>query len=152
ETTSGADTRPTRGRAGVALPAEVWPADLQRAAQAPIAWLWHGYLAAGCVTLLTSLWKSGKTTLVSVLLSRLKNGGELAGQPVMAGKAAVVSEESLQHWAQRSQKLDFGNHVCWLCRPFRGKPSFDEWLALVDRLAELRERHGIDLAVIDPLA
>jgi hypothetical protein len=28
--------------------------------------------------MLTSQWKSGKTTLMAVLLSKLKNGGELA--------------------------------------------------------------------------
>src|ERR1051325_6318306 len=50
-------------------------------------WLWHGSLAPGNVTLLTSQWKSGKTTLVSVLLDRMKAGGQLAGLPVAAGKA-----------------------------------------------------------------
>ena len=40
-------------------------------------WLWRGYLAPGQLTLLTSLWKSGKTTLLSVLLALLHQGGEL---------------------------------------------------------------------------
>src|ERR1700687_631916 len=31
------------------------------------AWLWPGYLVCGGTTLLTSFWKSGKTTLLSVL-------------------------------------------------------------------------------------
>jgi hypothetical protein len=47
-------------------------------------WLWHGYLAPAKVTLLSSQWKSGKITLVSVLLARLANGGQLAGLPVAA--------------------------------------------------------------------
>jgi hypothetical protein len=117
-----------------------------------VPWLWHGYLAPGVTTLLTSQWKSGKTTLVSVLLARLKAGGQFAGLPLRAGKAVVVSEESPLHWHQRGQKLHFGDHVCWLCRPFRGKPRVDEWLALLDHLLELRQQHGIDLVVIDPLA
>ena len=41
-------------------------------------WLWRGYLAPGQLTLLTSLWKSGKTTLLSILRSRLKDGGRIA--------------------------------------------------------------------------
>ena len=51
------------------------------AAQTPptVRWLWHGYLARGSITLLTSQWKSGKTTLLSILLGRLKTGGDLAG-------------------------------------------------------------------------
>src|SRR5450755_3582489 len=43
-------------------------ADLKPEAQPD--WLWQGYLRPGAVTLLTSLWKSGKSTLLSVLLSR----------------------------------------------------------------------------------
>ena len=63
----------------------LWLTDLQTEARTPIAWLWHGYLAAGNVTLLTSQWKSGKTTLMSVLQSRLKTGGLLAGRPLRPG-------------------------------------------------------------------
>ncbi|MCI0737781.1 MAG: helicase RepA family protein, partial [Gemmataceae bacterium] len=33
-------------------------------------WIWPGYFAQGRVTMLTSLWKSGKTTLMSLLLTR----------------------------------------------------------------------------------
>src|SRR5262249_39390829 len=52
----------------------MWLDDLNAAAQKQFAWLWQGYLAPGNVTLLTSQWKSGKTTLVSILLARLKEG------------------------------------------------------------------------------
>ena len=57
--------------------------DLNAAAQASLPWLWHGFLAPGNITLLTSQWKSGKTTLIAVLLSRLNAGGQLAGLPVL---------------------------------------------------------------------
>ena len=126
--------------------------DLNAAAQASLPWLWHGFLAPGNITLLTSQWKSGKTTLIAVLLSRLKAGGQLAGLPVLPGRATVVSEEGPLHWYRRSQKLLFGNHLSWLCRPFRGRPRPDDWLALLDYLVELRVRDGLDLLVIDPLA
>jgi hypothetical protein len=130
----------------------MWLDDLRRAAGTQRSWVWYGYLAPGGVTLLTSQWKSGKTTLVSVLLARLKHGGDLAGLPLVGGKAVVVSEESPAQWELRSRKLDFGDHVCWLCRPFRGKPQPEQWLALLDRVAALHARHGLTLAVIDPLA
>ena len=58
------------------------------------SWIWEGYLAPGNVTLLTSQWKSGKTTLISILLSRMREGGELLGHRLAKGKAVVVSEES----------------------------------------------------------
>jgi hypothetical protein len=116
------------------------------------AWLWHGYLAPGNITLLTSQWKSGKTTLISVLLARLKTGGQLAGLAVAPGRAVVVSEESADDWRLRSDRLHFGDHVGWFCRPFQGRPNFAQWEALIDRLADLHAREGTALVVIDPLS
>jgi len=126
--------------------------DLKAAAGTQMRWLWHGYLAPGNITLLTSQWKSGKTTLIAVLLNKMKAGGQLAGLSVAAGKAVVLSEEGPTHWYLRSQKLAFGNHVCWFCRPFLGRPTPDQWLDLLDRIAQLHAEHGLDLLVIDPLA
>src|SRR5207245_3028695 len=103
-----------------------------------VPWLWYGYVAGSNVTLLTSQWKSGKTTLLSVLLSKMREGGSLAGLNVRPGKAVVVSEESAMHWYRRSLKAPFGPHVRWLCRPFRGKPRPDDWHRLVDYLDKLR--------------
>src|SRR6202007_2157095 len=55
--------------------------DLNQRRSPPPIWLWQGYLSPGKVTLLTSQWKSGKTTLVSLLLARMQQGGQLAGLP-----------------------------------------------------------------------
>jgi AAA domain len=129
----------------------VWTDGLTDAEPA-VDWLWHGYLAGGAVTLLTSQWKAGKTTLVSLLLARLAAGGELAGRAVKAGTAAVVSEESPAMWRRRHDQLGFGPNLCWLCRPFRARPTPEQWAGLVDRLTEFRRRFGLSLAVIDPLA
>src|SRR5262245_38485074 len=53
-------------------PLILWGAARLAASAPPLAaWLWQGYLAPGAVTLLTSRWKAGKTTLASVLLARL---------------------------------------------------------------------------------
>src|SRR5438874_915509 len=67
-------------------------ADLKTAAR-PARWLWQGFLTAGAITLLTSQWKAGKTTLLAVLLSKMKTGGRLAGLKVAAGRAVVLTEE-----------------------------------------------------------
>src|SRR5262249_35157753 len=115
------------------------------------SWLWHGYLGAGKMTLLTSQWKCGKTTLISVLLTRMAQGGKLAGLPVAAGHAAVVSEEDAESWDLRCRKLKMGNHLSLFCRPFTGRPSMAEWRALVDVLLDIRRREGLALVVIDPL-
>jgi hypothetical protein len=130
----------------------LWSRDL-RPEPDDVPWLWHGYLAPGYVTLLTSQWKSGKTTLLSVLLARRCAGGTLAGRPLRPGRTAVVSEEGRGHWTQRRRRLDFGEGVAFFCRPVAGrKPTRDEWLGLIDSVARLGREDGVDLAVIDPLA
>jgi hypothetical protein len=135
-----------------APPQVLWTENLRLAAGSHGRWLWYGYLSPGNLTLLTSQWKAGKTTLVSVLLARLKEGGTLASLALSPGKAVVVSEEDAALWYVRSQQLNFGNHLCWMCRPFNRKPTLQQWLDLIDQLAELHWRHTLDLVIIDPLA
>ncbi len=122
------------------------------ASETQLRWLWQGYLTPGAVTLLTSQWKTGKTTLLSVLLSRMKTGGVLAGLTVTAGRAVVLSEESSEQWLLRGRHLDLENHVGWYCRPFRGRPSPHQWQALLDRVANESAERDISLLVVDPLA
>lgn len=114
-------------------------------------WLWEGYLAFESITLLTSRWKTGKTTLLSALLSRLGTGGTLAGSPAVAAPALVVSEESESLWLDRGRRTPFGPDVRWVCRPFIAKPTRSEWLALVVHLAKMTARKPT-LIVFDPLA
>src|SRR5262249_54110407 len=80
-------------RAAAGLPSWVAPRDRAAQRPPPPAWLCQGYLGPGKVTLLTSQWKSGKTTLVALLLARLQQGGQLAGLPVARARAFVISEE-----------------------------------------------------------
>jgi hypothetical protein len=126
--------------------------DLDKHPSPPPPWLWQGYLGPGKVTLLTSQWKSGKTTLVSLLLARMQQGGQLAGLPVAAGKAFVVTEESKDDWRPRLQRLGIRDRVDFLYRPFLAQPSMAEWLALIETAAVLRQGQGIDLLVIDSLS
>jgi hypothetical protein len=55
--------------------------DLDQQPFTPPTRLWHGYLGPGKVTLLTSQWKSGKTTLFSLLLAGRSSGCPAAGRP-----------------------------------------------------------------------
>ncbi len=128
------------------------PAQLHAAADPQVTWLWHGYLAAGNVTLLTSPWKAGKTTLTAALLARMGTGGELAGRAVQPGRAVVVSEESAAQWAGRCDKFGIGEQVRFICRPFAVPPRPDEWQSLITHLVALHQAAGLDLLVIDPLA
>src|SRR5436305_1507001 len=118
----------------------------------PVNWLWHGYLARGNLTLLTSLWKAGKTTLLAGLLQRLGPGGAFLGHDCIPGRALVVSEESREHWAERSRTMPFGPHSRLLARPFRTRPSPAEWCDLIDHALDLRAAGALDLFAVDPLA
>lgn len=124
---------------------------LDEAAQAK-RWIWDGLLAPGQITLLTSMWKTGKTTLLAHLLAQRKAGGMLAGRAVAPGVSAIVTEEPAGLWQERSAKLGFGPRDCFLCRPFVGAPALAQWQELLDYLGELHRERGVDLAVIDPLA
>jgi hypothetical protein len=125
--------------------------DLERLPCTPPAWLWQGYLGPGKITLLTSQWKSGKTTMVSLLLARMQEGGQLTALPVAAGKALVISEESPADWRPRCQNLGIRGNVDLLCRPFTAQPTMDQWLALIQTAAALHQRLGTELVVIDSL-
>jgi len=121
------------------------------AGAAPPDWLWDGYLAAGHITLLTSPWKSGKTTLAAVLVARMATGGTFAGRPLRPGSAVLVSDESTTLWAERHARLNFGPNIGLMCRPFRGPPTAERWYGLIEQLARRRSARGLDLVVIDPL-
>ncbi len=129
------------------------PAQLAAPGDSVESWLWHGYLGPGMITAFTSQGKSGKTTLASILLARLAQGGQLAGLPVAAGKAVVATEESRKVWDTRCRRLGIGAAVRFLIRPFRGiRPSQAQWLAFVAGLTRLHQQERFDLLLIDPLA
>src|SRR5260370_34787627 len=129
------------------------PSELASVTQSGLSWLWHGYLALGKVTALISASKSGKTTLVSHLLARMAQGGQLASLAVTPGRAIVVSEEDTSDWDARCRLLGIGQNVQFLCRPFQGaRPTDEQWFALIASLEALHRRESLDLVVIDPLA
>jgi hypothetical protein len=119
---------------------------------APTVWLWHGLLAPGKLTLLTSLWKSGKTTLLAHLLAQRRRGGEFLGLAVTPGVSLVVSEEPRDLWPLRCRRHGLGQEVGVLNRPFGGRPTFAQLEQLGARLLELKKQRGLDLVVFDSLA
>ncbi len=115
---------------------------------APISWLWDGYLAVGFITLLTGLWKAGKTTLVAHLLKLLGDGGELAGA-VKPARVLVVTEENGGLWRRRRDDLGIGDHVHLLPRPFRVRPKLALWESFTLHVADLVAGSGYRLVVFD---
>jgi hypothetical protein len=79
-------------------------------------------------------------------------GGMLAGRAVRPGRAVVLTEEAEDLWAERIERLGIGDQLQLLSRPFRGRPTADEWHRLIASLVARHETHGFELLVIDPLA
>jgi len=115
-------------------------------------WIWRGYLPRGAITLLSALWKAGKTTLLAHLLRALASEGEFLGQPIRAARVLYVSEEGEQHWVRRRDDLSLGDHVGFYLQPFAAKPQSADWLGFVGQLKRDVETHGFDLIVFDTLA
>lgn len=115
-------------------------------------WLWHGMLMTGKLTLLTALWKSGKTTLLAHLLARRRLGGEFLGLKVEAGPSLVVSEEPQDLWPTRHAEHRFGPELAIVPRPFAGRPTFAEFEQLSAQLIDMKKQRGLDLVVFDSLA
>ena len=128
------------------------PARNQELVTAAADWLWHGMIARGNLSLLTGLWKGGKTSLLSLLLARRRTGGTLAGLEVRPGKSVVISEEGQAKWRERALQYDFGGQAWFFPQPFRTLPRPGQWQALVERVLRLHEEQGVDLAIVDPLA
>ena len=114
-------------------------------------WLWNGYLAAGAVTMLSALWKAGKTTLLAHLLREMERGGEFCGRALAAGRVLYVTEESESRWAKRRDRLGLRDHVSFVVRPFRGKSDWSAWNEFTIYLTELVAADPVDLVVLDPL-
>ena len=114
-------------------------------------WVWNGYLAKGQITLLVGYMKAGKTTLLSALLALRARGGDLIG-PVRTGATMYVTEESSKRWAKRRDTVGLGPESNFIVRPFKGKPTHEEWRAFVDHVAHQVEVCGFDLVVFDTLS
>jgi hypothetical protein len=133
-------------------PQHYWDHELLSLPETPADWLFGAFVARRNVSLLTSLWKAGKTTLLALVLAKRKTGGTLAGVPVAAGKTIVLSEEPPAFWTERARRYDFGGNLCLLPQPFNHVPNQTEWLDLLGHVGRLRDETGADLFVVDTLS
>jgi hypothetical protein len=129
----------------------LWASEL-RVRPANDRWVWHGILSRGGVTLLSALWKAGKTTLLAHALRAMAAGGDCCGLAVKPAKVLVVSEEDEEIWAARRDELGLADHLGFLCRPFKGRPTMNQWQEFLKRLRGQVEDFGFDVLVLDTLA
>jgi AAA domain len=104
-------------------------------------WVWEGVLAEDAITLLSAPEKIGKTTLLSLLLDRRRQGGALLGRTVYPGRTLVCSEESRHLWELRQPPLDFGPDLHFH-RPVDDYPGRGRWRRYIDDVLDLFMREG----------
>ncbi len=112
-----------------------------------VPWLWDGLVALEAVTLLSAPEKTGKTTLLSLLLDRRRDGGELLGRRVLPGRTILCSEENHLLWELRQPPLDFGSQLEYH-RPRCLNTTPGRWRRFIDHLLELG-LDSFDLLAID---
>lgn len=125
--------------------------EMQAARRGKDDWVWDGYLAPRQITLLTAMWKTGKTTFIAGLLAKLKSGGDYCGQKVRPGRALVISEENESYWLDRARKLELTPQVRFICQPFKERPTVAEWNALLEHIVAMHQLESLHLVVIDTL-
>ena len=117
-----------------------------------VKWIWEGFLTKGHLTLLSALWKSGKTTLVSQLLKCIATQKLLAGKEVKQSKVLILSEESEALWARRREELSLEGDIWITSRPIKQKLNDKEWVALLKAAAGFCKQKTIDLFIVDTLS
>jgi hypothetical protein len=112
-----------------------------------IPWIWDGLVAEEAITLLSAPEKTGKTTLLSLLLDRRRTGGQLLGRTVSPGGTILCSEEHSRLWELRQPPLDFGSQLEFH-EPQRSNPTPRRWRRYIDHLLDI-PGDAFDLLVID---
>ena len=133
------------------FPQTMWDNQVASLPETSADWLLPGFLARGNMTLLTSMWKAGKTTLLAHLLAHRVNGQPLLGRAVAPGRTVVITEEPRTLWADRCRRFNFGGQLCLIPQPFPHLPSAEQWHELMQHVVKLRAERDIDLLVIDSL-
>lgn len=113
-------------------------------------WIWPGYIARGGVTLLTGLWKAGKTTLLGHLLRDLPLGTGLVDAPV-SEPVAILSEESPGVWARRRDALTLAATNLIVRRGSFARPTHQGWIDLIAQLADVVRERSLSMVVFDTL-
>lgn len=117
----------------------------------PVEYLWAPFIARGAITLLTGLWKAGKTTLLTHLLRDIGRGEGLVTAPTLS-PIIIVSEEPRSIWARRRDELALPNTIMLPVMNSNARPDRRGWLTFISEIAQEVRRLQAGLVVIDTIA
>lgn len=126
-------------------------ADLKEA-DFPIEWVWEGFLAKGYITLLSALWKAGKTTLIALLLKALQSDSMFLGQTIHPVSVLIISEEGEGLWVRRRVEYNIQSKVWILSRPIKRRLNYDEWISLLEQEAKFCVDSQVEVLIIDTIS
>ena len=115
--------------------------------QTPVEWLWEGFLAKGQSTIISSLWKTGKTTLICWLLNSIGNQEQFLGKDTKNVNVLIISEESEAIWANRKEEHQLGTNIWLSCRPLNRKTNTQQWIQFISKTAEFCVQNQIELVI-----
>lgn len=117
-------------------------------------WIWENYIAKGHTTLLSALWKAGKSTLLRHLFLAIAEEKEFAGQPTKKSRVLVISEETKNEWFDKKDDIDpeLIKDIIIKIRPLRIKPNIKQWIEFIEILTQECIDINIDMVVIDTLS
>lgn len=117
-----------------------------------VDWIWEGFLAKGHITLLSALWKAGKSTLISQLVRAIQQSNHIAGMKTSFSKVLILSEESEAMWSRRRDELALNDGCHVLCRFIKQRPNSKEWKKIIEQCSEYCQQKHIDVVIIDTLS
>lgn len=119
-----------------------------------VEWVWEGFLAKGCLTLLSAWPKTGKTTLLAHFLEAQDHKAEsFLKHDLKSTKTLVMSEEIANIWVTRRETFGFsGESVLLSKNPLAHRLSNKEWESYLSDLVAECKKHSVELVVFDTLS
>ncbi len=109
-------------------------------------WLWHGYVAPGCITLIAGRPKVGKSTLAFGVLEALGKGEAFVSLQASQAGVLLLSEERPDTLAEKQRRFNLNGSVDLLMRhQVRDTP----WSDVVDQAVRYCEEREISVLVVD---
>ena len=118
-------------------------------------WIWENAIAKGHTTILSALFKSGKSTLLRCLLRAMTNEEEFIGQPTKKSNVLIITEESKNEWIEKRETFELdGDLPIWIwSRPYFTKLKYTEWVDFVTKdIFSFCDDNEIDMVVVDTVS
>ncbi|HZE87642.1 MAG TPA: AAA family ATPase [Methylomirabilota bacterium] len=117
-----------------------------------VSWIWEGFLARGHKTLISALFKAGKSTWIGLLLKAIEHGTEFLGLRTIPCNILIFTEESEYQWVTRRDELNLQSQIYILSNPLKSKLSYMDWVHWLEWVKKFCKEKEIGLVIIDTIS